>query len=142
MNFENLGDKILDDQGNVKTIAGGQDARLYYIDFEGNRKKYLLEGEGGGITVVEATDGRFDLKSNTCIVYPHDMPINDVNFTFEKNSLTNAYAIFTTGDDLIFSFTFSDQMYTNKDLELENEKTYIIGQEGSLIILQEVFVVF
>lgn len=48
MNFENLGDKIIDDQGNVKTIAGGQDARLYYLDVEGNRKKYLLEGEAAG----------------------------------------------------------------------------------------------
>lgn len=47
MNFENLGDKIIDDQGNVKTIASGQDARLYYLDFKGRRKKYLLEGEGG-----------------------------------------------------------------------------------------------
>lgn len=43
-----LGDKIIDDQGNVRTIAGGQDAKLYYIDLEGNRKKYLIEGEGGG----------------------------------------------------------------------------------------------
>lgn len=43
-----LNDKVIDDQGNVKTIAGGPDARLYYIDFEGNRKKYLLEGEAAG----------------------------------------------------------------------------------------------
>ena len=43
-----LSDKVIDDQGNVKTIAGGQDARLYYIDFEGNRKKYLLDGEAAG----------------------------------------------------------------------------------------------
>lgn len=34
----NLGDKIIDDQGNVKTFSSGQDARLYYLDFEGNRK--------------------------------------------------------------------------------------------------------
>lgn len=43
-----LSDKVIDDQGNVKTIAGGQDARLYYIDFEGNRKKYLIDGEAAG----------------------------------------------------------------------------------------------
>lgn len=43
-----LNDKVIDDQGNVKTIAGGPDARLYYIDFEGNRKKYLLDGEAAG----------------------------------------------------------------------------------------------
>ena len=48
MNY--LSDKIIDDQGNVKTVAGGQDARLYYIDVYGQRKKYLLQGEvsGGG----------------------------------------------------------------------------------------------
>lgn len=44
----NLSDKIIDDQGNVKTFAGGQDARLYYLDFEGNERKYLLEGEAAG----------------------------------------------------------------------------------------------
>lgn len=44
----NLGDKIIDEQGNVKTFSSGQDARLYYLDFNGNEKKYLLEGEGGG----------------------------------------------------------------------------------------------
>lgn len=37
--------KLLTISGNVKTIAGGQDARLYYLDIDGNRKKYLLEGE-------------------------------------------------------------------------------------------------
>lgn len=48
MNY--LSDKIIDDQGNVKTVASGQDARLYYIDVYGQRKKYLLQGEvsGGG----------------------------------------------------------------------------------------------
>ena len=137
-----LGDKIIDDQGSVSTYSSGQNARLYYRDFSGKDLKYLLEGEAGGLDVVEATNDRFDLKSNTCIVYPPDMPLNDVNFDFEKNGLTNAYAIFTTGDDLLYSFTFSEQMYTNKDLELENEKTYIIGQEGSLIILQEICLAF
>jgi hypothetical protein len=48
MNFQNLGNKVIDDQGNVKTFSSGQDARLYYLDFEGNTKKYLLEGEAAG----------------------------------------------------------------------------------------------
>lgn len=45
MNFQNLGDRIVDDQGNVKTVAGSSDARLYYINSASERKKYLLEGE-------------------------------------------------------------------------------------------------
>lgn len=40
-----LNDRIIDDQGNARTVANGQDARLSYIDVFGNRKKYLLEGE-------------------------------------------------------------------------------------------------
>ena len=43
-----LNDKIIDDQGNVKTITSGQDARLYYVDVNGERKKYLLDGEAAG----------------------------------------------------------------------------------------------
>lgn len=69
MNFENLGDKIIDDQGNVKTIAGGQDARLYYLDVEGNRKKYLLEGE-----VKEGTD-----ISDILIVEGEKLKVGGVN---------------------------------------------------------------
>ena len=48
MDLQLLNDRIIDDQGNVKTIAGGQDARLYYMDINGKRKKYLLEGEASG----------------------------------------------------------------------------------------------
>ena len=47
MNLQ-FNDRIIDDQGNVKTLAGGQDARLYYMDIDGKRRKYLLEGEAAG----------------------------------------------------------------------------------------------
>lgn len=38
-------DVILGQQGNTRTIASGQDARLIYFSQDGNKRYYLLQGE-------------------------------------------------------------------------------------------------
>lgn len=61
-----LNDKIIDDQGNVKTVASGQDARLYYVDVNGERKKYLLDGEATEKEldpIFSAISGTYALKT-------------------------------------------------------------------------------
>lgn len=79
-----LNDKIIDDQGNVKTVTSGQDARLYYVDVNGERKKYLLDGEaaadGGGATksaplflyLVENADPTGDPDENGVYIMPDE----------------------------------------------------------------------
>lgn len=62
-----LNDKIIDDQGNVKTVASGQDARLYYVDVNGERKKYLLDGEATEKEldpIFSAISGMYALKTD------------------------------------------------------------------------------
>ena len=44
----NYSDKVINEQGNVATYCAGADARLRYVDINGQDKKYLIEGEGGG----------------------------------------------------------------------------------------------
>lgn len=72
--------------GNVKTIASGQDARLYYVDINGERKKYLIDGEvaagdeGGAATkseplflyLVENTDVKGDPDENGVYIMPDE----------------------------------------------------------------------
>lgn len=83
MNFQNLGDRVIDDQGNVKTFSSGQDARLYYLDSEGNTKKYLLEGEaaggGGGGELPENLVTSVNGQTGDVILDIPELPGNIVN---------------------------------------------------------------
>ena len=72
--MSNLSDKIIDDQGNARTYSNGYDSRLHYVDVNGQDKKYLIDGEGGGgipnpITLGDASiftdnEGKFHIKFN------------------------------------------------------------------------------
>ena len=50
----NNSDKIIYTQGNASTFARGTDGRLVYNGIDGEDKKYLIEGEGGGGGVPSA----------------------------------------------------------------------------------------
>jgi hypothetical protein len=124
MNFENLGDKIIDDQGNVKTIAGGADARLYYLDYAGNRKKYLLEGEVEIEGQKRKSIEYFDFESNTFLSVSETL--TSINFNLPEGTLENAILQFTTGDTIEFAITGSASYKINKPFAFEPNKTYLI----------------
>lgn len=141
-----LGDKIIDDQGNVKTIAGGQDAKLYYIDYEGNRKKYLLEGEVGGVKSVNGQSG--DVTIETLDIDYQD--VNDIQFgNFQyftcTNTITNinlnipanlknTMCLFTTGDSITFNITIDSIYKINKPFEFEPNSNYVIAIDNNTIL--------
>ena len=81
-------DIVLADQGNVRSVANPQDARLQYIDLDGNRKKYLLEGEAGisgsNVTSINGLSGDVtlttsDLENDSGFITASDIPVNSVN---------------------------------------------------------------
>lgn len=83
-----LGDKIIDDQGNARTLGGSQDARLYYEDINGNRKKYLLDGEGGitgsYVSTINGMSGEVtlttsNLQNDSGFITSNDIPVSSVN---------------------------------------------------------------
>lgn len=127
-----LSDRVIDDQGNVKTVAGGQDAKLYYIDFQGNRKKYLIEGDqiGGQQKQTVQYKENFQLLDNTTTVV--EQPITNINYQIP--TATNALCIFTTGDQINYTFSYSTQMKVNKQFEFEPNMTYAVAVDNGLII--------
>lgn len=83
-----LGDKIIDDQGNARTLGGSQDARLYYEDINGNRKKYLLDGEGGitgsYVSTINGMSGEVtlttsNLQNDSGYITSDNIPVSSVN---------------------------------------------------------------
>jgi hypothetical protein len=84
MHFKGLGDVLIDNQGNARTFAGGADARLYYLDYEGNEKKYLLEGEA-------AEGGSVDLKQGEGITLADSTISIDKNIVALKNEIHTSF---------------------------------------------------
>lgn len=147
-----LSDKIIDDQGNVKTIAGGQDARLYYVDLNGNRKPYLLDGESsGGVTSVNGKSG--DVIIDTLdITYQDVLGIALESYTYNTVTqpvgnetisipagIKNAMCTFTT-DELEFTYTLNiDSSYkVNKPFEFETNSTYVIAVDNGVILWSKI----
>lgn len=130
MNFQTINEKIIDDQGNVKTIASGQDARLYYVNFNGDRLKYLLEGEG---MTEEVTD---TFKLDSFKFYKCSEVLTDITYKFEP--VKNGLIIFSTGDTISYNFSYPTSMFINRPIELEPNKDYVIVVENSLIFWSEV----
>lgn len=141
----NLGDKIIDDQGNVKTFSSGQDARLYYLDFEGNRKKYLLEGEaeGGGSSDILTVDGdklkynnfdiqmmkrlsraTFEFQTNTYITNLRE--VTEIDYELPQGTVENAILEFKTGDTIEFYITGHNKNKINKPFDFKPNTSYII----------------
>ena len=88
----NLSDKIIDDQGNVKTFASGQNARLYYLDFQGNEKRYLLEGEVGGdenknVKLEEVEQNNFSVKN--AAIFKIELKEDNTEIQIDTSSLKN-----------------------------------------------------
>jgi hypothetical protein len=157
-----LNDKIIDDQGNVKTISSGQDARLYYVDVNGERKKYLLDGEISAKEldpIFSAVSGMYALKT--------DIPANIVTFYYQTafpepwglwfNSnqfidfsvapvtnlilslppeLKNAAILFRTGDTITYTINIPAGTYykINKPFEFEPNSYYLIAADNNVIL--------
>jgi hypothetical protein len=105
MNLQ-FNDRIIDDQGNVKTLAGGQDARLYYMDINGTRKKYLLEGEaqGGEGSAVTSVNGM----------------TGDVIVEFDGVTSING----KKGDVQLDLYKIDYESYSGNDIKLEANKYF------------------
>lgn len=86
----------------MRTIASGQDARLYYVDINGERKKYLLEGEATEKEldpIFSAISGLYALKTdvptktsqlenNSGFITENDIPAEtDPVYTTDKPNL-------------------------------------------------------
>lgn len=103
----NLNDKVIDDQGNVKTFASGQDARLYYLDFEGNEKKYLLEGDGGGgVELPENIVNTINGQTGDVVIDIPELPEKIVN-TFNTFTGDIEYPRFVTHANTETSLTIN-----------------------------------
>lgn len=177
MNFQNLGDRIIDDQGGVKTVAGSSDARLYYVNYLGERKKYLLEDESAGSELnladyignakftFESGEEYFNAENNqvkigdlTCkdelkfkdydvvklknvnsdsINFFDDTCVNVNNVISEINlalvNQRNALCVFTTGDTITFTISFTDELKINKPFQFEADTTYAIAIDNGLV---------
>ena len=133
MNFQSINEKIIDDQGNVKTFSSGQDARLYYLNFAGERLKYLLEGEG----MEERLTDKFELQRN--IFFKCTEKLTEISYTFQH--LNNGLIVFSTGETINYEFTYPASMYINKVIELLPNRDYVIVIENSLIFWTEVTII-
>lgn len=127
-----LSDRVIDDQGNVKTVAGGQDAKLYYIDYQGNRKKYLIEGDDVGGQQKQNVQYKesFQLLDDTTVIV--EQPITTINYQIP--TATNALCIFTTGEEFTFTFSYSSQLKINKQFDFQPGLTYAVAVDNGLII--------
>lgn len=156
MNKYIFNDKVIDDQGNVKTVAGGQDARLYYLDINGNRLKYLLEGEaqGGEDSAVTSVNGMTgDVQLDLYKIDYESYSGNDIKLEANKyftntNALTsielnitninNAMCVFKTGDTVSFTVSVPENMLVNKAFNFEANKNYIIAVDNGIVFWSEV----
>lgn len=99
----------------MRTIASGQDARLYYVDIDGERKKYLLEGEATEKEldpIFSAISGMYALKT--------DVPT--------KTSQLENNSGFITGSDIPAE---TDPVYTadKANLALKTDLTNVVKLE-------------
>ena len=142
-----LNDKIIDDQGNVKTVAGGQDAKLYYIDGNGNRKQYLIEGEltagvksvngQSGDVIIETLDINYqevnEIQFGNFQYFTCTNAITNINLNIPAN-LKNTMCLFTTGDSITFNITIDSIYKINKPFEFEPNSNYVIAIDNNTIL--------
>lgn len=155
-----LNEKIIDDQGNVKTVTSGQDARLYYVDVNGERKKYLLEGEAlvkELDPIFSAISDTYALKTdlNNVVKLEYETATGDPHFSSNKfldfsgnaitslnlsleAGLTNAGILFLTGDTITYTITNEGNYKVNKAFELEPNSYYLMAVDSSVVLWTKV----
>lgn len=147
-----LGDRIIDDQGNVRTIAGGQDAKLYYIDLEGNRKPYLIEGEGGGGGVTSVNGQKGDVTIDTLDInyvkgsdpaftsftyYTCTQKLANLNIVIPAG-IKNSMLTFETKSEFAFTLQIDASYKINKPFEFETDSSYIIAVDNNTILWSKI----
>ena len=129
----NVSDKIIDTQGNTTTYSSGFDSRLIYNGIDGQDKKYLIEGEGGGdLATYEETgdEALITIESNKFVRYLE--PITTIDLEFTK-AIKNATVVFEVGT-LTSNYINAYGMLANKPLEFEEGLTYIITVDNGVIV--------
>lgn len=124
-----FGDRVIDDQGSVKTIASAADARLYYVDLNTNRIPYLLSGDVESNEVIYETCEEITFAENTYFTCTNTLTSINLSLTPIKNTL----CYFKTGDSITYTVTFGEDMVINKEIELEANSSYVIAIDNSII---------
>jgi hypothetical protein len=71
-------------------LQAGQDAKLYYIDYQGNRKKYLIEGDVEGPDLSNYEGEKVELKTTNGINLDSNKDINIMAHPSDKENLESA----------------------------------------------------
>lgn len=124
----NLSDKVINEQGNVATYCAGADARLRYVDVNGEDKKYLIEGEAAGtdyITTVQPI-----IESNKFVTVP--TPIEQLNLQASPE-IKNYQLVFTTGDTFTNNLVIPSGMYIQSKLNFSTNSTYKLLIDNNVI---------
>lgn len=129
----NISDKIIDEQGPTSTFSSGADSRLIYRSVDGQEKKYLIDGEGGGdLATYEETgdEALIIIESNKFVRYLE--PITTIDLQFNK-SIKNATVVFEVGT-LTSNYIDAYGMLANKPLQFEEGLTYIVTVDNGVIV--------
>lgn len=117
----NQSDKLIYTQGNASTFARGTDGRLVYNGIDGEDKKYLIEGEGGG-SGGQAREVINDygtvLSSNT------DSGKTVSNISIDPQKPTN-------GNSMNVFFKFNGNNFMSLNNFNNNHLTLTVGEYGS-----------
>lgn len=134
-----------------KLLQAGQDAKLYYIDYQGNRKPYLIEGEGGGVKSVNGQTGDVTIDtldinyqtgtgSTATVTFPdytyvtYTDPVRKIVLNIQptkKNSLVS----FTTDEEFTVNIRFVDgESKINKPFEFEPNTSYVIAVDNGIVV--------
>lgn len=121
----NNSDKLIYTQGNASTFARGTDGRLMYNGIDGEDKKYLIEGEGGGSTsapsaLVEPQLDNFEYVNTSYNDYTHTITISTKRQSSDYSGIKFIDKI--EGDDVeIITINSSGSSYdASRSLALKN----------------------
>ena len=132
-------------------MQAGQDAKLYYIDYQGNRKPYLIEGEGaGGVTSVNGQTG--DVTIDTLdINYVKGSNPAFTSFTYYTCTqklanlkivipagIKNSMLTFETKPEFAFTLEIDASYKINKPFEFETDSSYIIAVDNNTILWSKI----
>ena len=129
--MQNISDKLIDSQGSTATYSSGRDSRLFYVNVNGQIKKYLIDGEGGGEIYEETGDtSLLVMESNKFVRYLEPLSVIDLRLTKE---IKNSTIVFSVADSLdLYIDTYG--MLINKPFEFEADQIYILTVNNGVII--------
>lgn len=124
--MNNISDRIIDTQGPTGTYSSGADSKLFYIDVNGNRLNYILQG------IETSTDVK--LENNKLIKVSE--PVTSISLNFTKN-VKNSQLIFETGELSDVTVNIESGMYLNREFDFDSYKVYFISVSDGVILWNE-----